>query len=154
MKVSKIVKGFSGEKLQISCDRCDYKASFMIHRGMGRGRVLNCPCGAKFGIIVERRRYTRKKPSTHMVGMLNDGATVYDIRIHDISIKGLGIKLVRGETNLALNDDVHIVFSLGDSRPEVIKDTIKVVALRDGFVGGLMDENSDSQKAIFTFLQN
>ncbi len=154
MKVNKIVKGFSGEKLHISCDRCDYKASFGVHRGLGHGRVLECPCGAKIGIIVERRRYARKKSTSYMVGMINDGNLAHEIRIQDISMKGLGIKLIRGATALALNDEAHITFSLGDSRPQVIKDTVKIVALRDGFVGALMDENSNSQKAIFNFFRN
>ncbi len=89
-----------------------------------------------------------------MVGMINDGDLAHDIKIQDISMKGLGIKLMRGETKLALNDEALITFSLGDSRPEVIKDTVKIVALRNGFIGALMDENSDSQKAIFNFFRN
>ncbi len=89
-----------------------------------------------------------------MIGMINDGNLAHDIKIEDISMKGLGIKLIRGDTTLSLNDDAHITFSLGDSRAGVIKDTVKIVALRDGFIGALMDENSDSQKAIFSFFRN
>ncbi len=42
-------------------------------------------------------------------------------------MKGLGIKLMRGQTNLAVNDDVRIVFSLGDQSRGVIKDICLVV---------------------------
>ncbi len=154
MKVNKIFRGFSWEKMHLSCDRCDFRASFVPQPRMGRGGSLDCPCGAKFGIVIERRRYERKKPSTYIVGVINDGVIDHDIRIEDMSVKGLGIKLMRGQTNLVVNDDARIVFSTGDQTRGVIKDIIKVVAIRDGFIGGLMDENSVSQNAIFIFLGN
>ncbi len=148
MKVSKIIRGYPGERLSFTCDICHNKRSVVVHRGVGWKRVVKCSCGARIGLVVERRKHRRITLETPMVGIISDGEVYHDVKIKDISHEGIGLELTETQPYPSRDAEVKIVFSLGGPKSEIVKDTITIVSIRDGFVGARMRKNSSSQKAL------
>ncbi|MCP4613817.1 MAG: PilZ domain-containing protein, partial [Planctomycetes bacterium] len=127
MKISKIIRGYPGQRLSFTCDNCHYKKSIVAKHEAGYRRVLKCSCGARIGLVVERREHRRVTLQTPMVGIISDGEIYHDVRIKDISHEGLGLELTEAQPYPAKGSEVKIVFSPGDPRSEIVKDTITIV---------------------------
>ncbi len=148
MKVSKIIRGHPGQRLSFVCDRCHHKASIVANHEVGYRRVLKCGCGARIGLVMERRRHRRWTLQTPLAGIISDGDVYHDVRIKDISKEGMGIELSESQPYPTTNAEVKIVFSPGGPLSDIVKDAITIVSIRNGFVGARMRRNSSSQKAL------
>ncbi|MCP4689227.1 MAG: PilZ domain-containing protein [Desulfobacterales bacterium] len=146
MKVTKIIHGNPGERLSFTCGNCREEKSFVARPDAGRKRVLKCGCGARIGLVVERRKHRRLTPPTPAGGVISDGEMFYDMRIKDASHGGLGLELGEMNTNLSKGANAKIVFSSAGLIADIVKDTIEIVSIREKRVGARIRDHSSSQR--------
>jgi transposase-like protein len=95
---------------------------------------VKCPCGHTFKVILERREYFRKPVNLKGVCLLRNGAVRADIKIHDLSRKGLRIELMK-EASLKVGDKVKVEFRLDDENKTLIRKDAVVRTIMGRFFG-------------------
>ena len=125
------------KKAAIICPKCDKKwfkdvSNFYELELNKEVRLkVNCTCGHKWSVILEKRRYTRKNVA--LMGTytyMPPGRSVYKgtLEIWDLSLKGMKVKLDR-KWDLKIGDWFDVEFTLNDNHRTFIKRKVNVKSI-------------------------
>jgi len=117
--------------IHISCPECGRNRDKDVSKYMKLDQAVQlkykCPCGYNFSLLLDRRRYVRKK--VNFTGTLTFGKRKYsilvvDILVMDVSKYGLKIKLI-DKFDIEKDQVVTIEFQLDDEAQSIVsKDAV------------------------------
>jgi hypothetical protein len=120
----------------VTCPMCQKskRAHFTTYKHAREVLKVKCACGCVFGLVIEQRKYYRKKTSLHgqytVVGATETGSLV----VEDLSLTGIGFQTRRAH-HMQVGDRIAIRFTLDNPRKTEIYKTAVVRRMRDTFVG-------------------
>ncbi len=133
---------------KVSCPHCFKASSISVagHRTTGRPVRIKCHCGQTFSVVLEYRKFHRKK--VHLFGKLLDLATRterFEILITSLSVTGLGFE-VKSTHDIRVDDCFEVVFTLDDRFDSTIQEEIVIKRVQDHAIGA---EFRDTEKYNF-----
>jgi hypothetical protein len=147
MKLIKVLINPDNEG-EIICPVCGKARTVNVssHRIPQKPVKVKCACGATFNILLEYRKYHRKK--VKFQGKLMDAvsrAVLHEITVTSLSVTGIGFEIHVPYT-FAVNDSFAVEFTLDDDLDSVVQEDIIVRRINGNFIGA---EFSDQDKYNF-----
>lgn len=144
MKTPEIVFTGGADTGTITCKQCGKTKTIDVShfRNIRKYIKVKCACGTIFDILLESRRYHRKK--VWLKGKLfkdQSNCPVDDIVVTDISMGG--IRFLTNLKGINFGDTYHIEFSLDDEFKSHVKEEIVIKYIKNSEVGA---EFAESEK--------
>ena len=133
--------------ITLSCPSCLQVRDVSVAKYAGKKHslIVNCPCGATYGVNLNFRKQYRKEVSIggfytlddEDIGSIESGkvpTVPINCRINNISLGGLGFTIL-GKIRVQIDDTLKIRFSLDKEPPEIIEKEVIVRTIRDNYIG-------------------
>lgn len=143
MKITKVYINQENEG-EIICPSCDKTRAVNIsnQRVPLRPIKVKCTCGDSFSILLEYRKYHRKR--VNIPGRLLDTishAEVGEIWVTSLSVTGIGFEVTTPH-EFGVNDVFEIQFTLDDDYDAVISEEIVLKRIDGNYVGAIFSDQN------------
>ena len=120
------------------CPKCDIIKSMDVSQYSKMDRFIRfsarCCCGHSFKVVLERRKYYRKKVKLAGKCSLKNGAHEFSIVVRDLSRQGLGFEIWDREPFKA-GDVLTVEFKLDNDSQTLIRKDVKVQLVSGKSIG-------------------
>ncbi|WP_373501655.1 PilZ domain-containing protein [Desulfococcus sp.] len=120
------------------CPQCNLVKSMDVGQYSKLDRFIRftarCVCGHSFKVVLERRKFYRKKVKLAGKCSLKSGSRDFSIVVKDLSRQGLGFE-VFGRTPFKVGDLLMVEFKLDNDSQTVIRKEVKVQLITGETVG-------------------
>jgi hypothetical protein len=137
----------------ITCPSCEKskRANFAKQRDLRDIFRVKCGCGCAFGIIIDQRKYYRKKLKTNGNYTVSETHESGSIIVEDLSFTGIGFQ-TRRPHKLLPGDMIEVRFVLDDERKSEVCKQAVVRRIREQFVGAEFVNDKAYDKALGFYL--
>ncbi len=122
----------------IKCPKCSLIKSVDVSQYSNLDRFIRftarCSCGHTFKVVLERRKFFRKKVKLPGKCVLKGGSREVSIIVKDLSRQGLGFE-VMGRLPFKVGDLLMVEFSLDNGSRTLIRKEVKVQLISGETVG-------------------
>jgi hypothetical protein len=123
------------------CPKCEYLKIMDISKFKELNTAVRikckCKCGHAYSVLLERRRYFRKKTNLPGVFVLNEAE--YPITIKDISRTGMKI-MSSIKNGFSIGDRISVEFNLDDRDRSFIKRDVIIKKIDGSYIGAEFPE--------------
>lgn len=127
------------------CPRCEILTvediSKYFHRNSEATVEIQCKCGHKYRVFLERRQYYRKK--TNLSGTMTRVRTENLMKVVDLSKTGIRVKVDR-KHDFKVGDHLYLEFNLDDEKKKKIIKKVAIKTIDGSFIGAEFFESESN----------
>jgi hypothetical protein len=145
----------SENKAIFTCPNCTKAKTVNISNLVNEKKELRvkCTCGHVYPVVLERRKFYRKKTSLPGIFMLEQNRKEYSMTVTNISRFGLEFNSSESE-KLKVGDLVGVEFRLDDKSRSLIRKKIIIRKIEEKIIGAEFSFPDEYDKALGFYLFN
>jgi hypothetical protein len=136
----------------LTCDSCQRILAIKLKR-LQETEILPiaCPCGMRFQVELDVRKYTRKSTRLPGVYRCERSGKTGGLVVEDLSFGGMRFEVATPHA-IALNDRLQVSFTLDDTDRTIVHEYVCVQSVCDKIVGAIFTQTNDFDKALAAYL--
>jgi hypothetical protein len=137
----------------VTCPECQKskRANFAKYKHSSEVLKVKCACGCAFGLVIDQRKYYRKKTRFNGNYAIAGTQETSSIVVEDLSFTGIGFQ-TRQPHKMQVGDLIEIRFTLDNHLKTEMYKTAVVRRIRDKFVGAEFCERTAYDKELGFYL--
>lgn len=136
----------------LTCDGCQRILAVKLKHLQGTQPFpISCPCGRRFRVELDVRKYTRKSTSLTGVYRCEQSGKTGGIVVEDLSFGGIRFEVTTSHA-IALSDCLQVSFTLDDANHTTVHEYVCVQYVSDNTIGAIFTQSNDFDKALAAYL--
>lgn len=148
----KIVSETTKADVFLTCDHCQHVLAMKLKRLQETQPLpVSCPCGMRFRVALDVRKYRRKSTSLLGVYRCERSGKTGGIVVEDLSFGGIRFEVTTSHA-MALSDCLQVSFTLDDANHTMVHEYVCVQSVSDNTIGAIFTHTNDFDKALAVYL--
>lgn len=136
----------------LTCDDCQRILTVKLKHLRGTQPLpVSCPCGMRFRVELDVRKYTPKSTSLTGVYRCEKSGKTGGIVVEDVSFGGTRFEVTTPHA-IALHDCLQVSFTLDDAEHTMVHEYVCVQSVRDNTIGAIFTQSNNFDKALAAYL--